>query len=142
MGCGPWSCTESDTTEATKQQHHACVVGRKIVEVYALLCACTHAELCLTLCDPVDYSPLGSSVHRILRARILEWVAMPSSRGSPNKGTETGPPALQARFFTTEPPGKGSNTSISYLIYVIIFLTLAKKYATYNSCKIYYQKQR
>ena len=36
----------------------------------------------LTLCDPVDYSSLGSSVHGILQARILEWTAMPSSRGS------------------------------------------------------------
>ena len=38
-----------------------------------------HAELlqsCLTLCDPMDYSPLGSSVPRILQARILEWVAI------------------------------------------------------------------
>jgi len=37
---------------------------------------------CLTLCDPMDCSPPGSSVHGILQARILEWVAMPSSRGS------------------------------------------------------------
>ena len=36
----------------------------------------------LTLCDPMDYSLPGSSVHGILQARILEWVAMPSSRGS------------------------------------------------------------
>ena len=35
-----------------------------------------------TLCDPMDYSPLGSSVHGILKARILEWVAIPFSRGS------------------------------------------------------------
>ena len=34
----------------------------------------------LTLCDPMDCSPPGSSVHGILQARILEWVAMPSSR--------------------------------------------------------------
>ena len=34
-----------------------------------------------TLCDPMDGSPPGSSVHGILQARILEWVAMPSSRG-------------------------------------------------------------
>ena len=33
-------------------------------------------QLCLTLCDPIDYSPPGSSVHRILQARILEWVAI------------------------------------------------------------------
>ena len=35
-----------------------------------------------TLCDPMDYSLTGSSVHGILQAGILEWVAMPSSRGS------------------------------------------------------------
>ena len=37
---------------------------------------------CLTLCNPVNCSPPGSSVHGILQARVLEWVAMPSSRGS------------------------------------------------------------
>ena len=39
-------------------------------------------QLCLTLCDPMDYSLPGSSVHGILQVRILEWVALPSSRGS------------------------------------------------------------
>ena len=39
-------------------------------------------QLCLTLCDPKVCSPSGSSVHGTLQARILEWVAMPSSRGS------------------------------------------------------------
>ena len=38
--------------------------------------------LCLTLCDPVDFSLPGSSVHGILQARILEWVAIPFSKGS------------------------------------------------------------
>ena len=44
-----------------------------------------HAKLlqsCLTLCDPMDCSLPGLTVHGILQARILEWVAMPSSRGS------------------------------------------------------------
>ena len=40
------------------------------------------AQLCPTLCDPMDCSPPGSSVHGILQARILEWVAIPFSRGS------------------------------------------------------------
>jgi len=40
------------------------------------------AQSCPTLCDPVDCSPPGSSVRGILQARILEWVAIPSSRGS------------------------------------------------------------
>ena len=39
-------------------------------------------QLCQTLCDPLSYSPPGSSVHGILQARILEWVAIPFSRGS------------------------------------------------------------
>ena len=40
------------------------------------------AQLCLTLCSPMDCSPPGSSGHGILQARVLEWVAMTSSRGS------------------------------------------------------------
>ena len=40
------------------------------------------AQFCLTLCDPMVCSPRGSSVHRILQARILEWGAIPFSRGS------------------------------------------------------------
>ena len=39
-------------------------------------------SVCLTLCDPVDCSPPGSSIHGILQARILEWVAISFSRGS------------------------------------------------------------
>ena len=39
-------------------------------------------QSCLTFWDPMDYSPPGSSVHGILQERILEWAAMPSSRGS------------------------------------------------------------
>ena len=51
----------------------------------SLACQCVCAKslhLCLILSDPVDHSPPGSSVRRILQAGILEWVAMPSSRGS------------------------------------------------------------
>ena len=46
-------------------------------------------QSCLTLCDPMDCSPPGSSVHGILQARILEWVAMPSSRGSSKPRDQT-----------------------------------------------------
>ena len=49
------------------------------------VCARVHAkslQLSLILCDPMDYSPSGSSVHGILQARILEWAAMPPSQGS------------------------------------------------------------
>ena len=43
---------------------------------------CLVAQSCPTLCSPMDCSPPGSSVHGVLQARILEWVALPSSRGS------------------------------------------------------------
>ena len=42
----------------------------------------SNAQSCLTLCDPIDCSPPGFSVHGILQARKLEWVIMPSSEGS------------------------------------------------------------
>ena len=38
-------------------------------------CCCLVAQLCLTLCDPMDCSPPGSSVHGISQARVLQWVA-------------------------------------------------------------------
>ena len=44
-------------------------------------------QLYLTLCDPLDCSPPGTSVHGILQAKILELVAMPFSRGSPTQGS-------------------------------------------------------
>ena len=62
-------------------------------------------QSCLTLCDPMDYSPPGSSVHEILQARILEWVAFPFSRRSSQPRNPTSP-VLARRFFTTELPGK------------------------------------
>ena len=52
-------------------------------KVHACVCA-KLLQLCSTLCGPMDYSLPGFSVHGILQARILEWVAMPSSRGSPD----------------------------------------------------------
>ena len=51
----------------------------------AVVAPCMSAQslqLCLTLCEPMDCSPPGSSVHGIFQARILEWVAIPSSRRS------------------------------------------------------------
>ena len=55
----------------------------EIISIYIYVHASAKLpQSCLTVCDPMDCSPLGSSVHGILQARILEWVAIPSSRGS------------------------------------------------------------
>ena len=53
-----------------------CVCARVRVCVCMLV-----TQLCLTLCDPTDYSLSGACVHEILQARILEWVAIPFSKG-------------------------------------------------------------
>ena len=47
-----------------------------------IVCACSVAQSCPTLCSPMDYSLSGFFVHGIFQARILEWVAIPYSRGS------------------------------------------------------------
>ena len=64
-----------------------------------------HAALlqsCPTLWDPMDYSPPGSSVHGILQARTLEWVAVPSSRRSSRPRNWTQVSCIACRFFTTQ----------------------------------------
>ena len=63
-------------------------------------------QSCPTLCDPMDCSPPGSSVHGILQARILEWLPFPSRGDLPNPGIKPGSPALQTNSLPSEPPGK------------------------------------
>ena len=60
----------------------------------------------LTLCEPMDCSPPGSSVHGISQIRILEWVAISFSRDSSQPGIEPGFPALQADSLPSETPRK------------------------------------
>ena len=55
---------------------------------------------------PVDCSPPGSSVHKILQAIILEWLACPPPGDLPDPGIELTFPKLAGRFFTTEPLGE------------------------------------
>ena len=66
--------------------------------VCVYVCVCVCAQSCPTLCNPMDYSPSGFSVHGIFQARILEWV-VPSSRGSSLDQTQVS--CIAGRFFTT-----------------------------------------
>ena len=70
------------------------------------ICCCLVTKLCLTLCDPMDCSLPGSSVHGIFQARILEWLAISFSRGSSWPRDRTHISCITGRFFITEPPGK------------------------------------
>ena len=68
-------------------------------------CCCLVAQLYQTLCDPMDYSLTGSSIHGISQAGILEWVdLLPGDLPGPE--IQPVSPALVGRFFTTEPTGK------------------------------------
>ena len=77
------------------------------VKVLALV-----AQSCLTLCNPMNCSLPGSSVHGILKARILEWLPFSPPGDLPNPEIEPLSPvssALQADSLPTEPPGKPFN---------------------------------
>ena len=63
-----------------------------------LFCLCLVTSLCLTLCNPMDCSVLGSSSHGILQARILERVAIPFSRGSPHPRDHPQASRIAGRF--------------------------------------------
>ena len=76
---------------------------------------CWHAQSCLTLCDPMDCSPPGSSVLGISQTRTLEWVAISSSRGSsrPRRWTRASvAPELQADSLPAEPLGSPCITTM------------------------------
>ena len=76
-------------------------------DLYCVLCSV--AQLCLTVCSPMDSSAPGSSLHGIFQARILDWVAISYSGNFPNPGTEPvslAPPVFAGRFFITAPVGK------------------------------------
>ena len=66
-----------------------------------ICCRCLVAQSCPTLCNPTDSSPPGSSVHGISQARILEWVAMPFSRGSSWPRNRTRVSWIAGRFFNS-----------------------------------------
>ena len=79
------------------------------LKLSSILVLCMYAKLhqsCLILCDAMDKSLPGSSVHRILQARVPEWVATAFSRDLPDPGIEPTSPALQADSLPSEPPGK------------------------------------
>ena len=71
-----------------------------------ICCESEIAQSCPTLSDPVDCSLPSSSIHGILQARILEWVAISSPGDLPHPGTEPGSPTLQTDALPSEPPGK------------------------------------
>ena len=84
------------------------------------------AQSCSTLCNMMDCSPPGSSVHKISQARILEWVAIPFSSGSSQPMDRTQISYIAGKFFISVLPGKP--------IIIIIFYPLVQLSSVAQSC--------
>ena len=86
-------------------------------------------QLCPTLCDTMDCSQPGSSVHGILQTRILEWVVCPPPGDLPNPGIQPAhllSPALPGGFFTT------SSTQEAPYIYICVYVCIYIHTHTHN----------
>ena len=95
------------------------MVYSKVIQLYVGEKKTKVTESCPTLCAPMDYT-----VHGILQARILEWVAFPSPGDLPNPGIKPMSPTLQADSLPAEPQGKPKNTRVDSLsLLQCIFLT-------------------
>ena len=73
------------------------------------------AQPCLTLCDPMD----SSSVHGILQARILEWLAFPFSRGSSQPRDQTQVSHIAGRFFTSWATREAHSEKHCYIFFLV-----------------------
>ena len=92
---------------------------KKMQSVFRTYIKVQIARSCLTLCNPMDYT-----VHGILQARILGWVAFPFSRDLPNPGIEPRSPELQADSLSAESQRRSKNTGMGRLSLLQgIFLT-------------------
>ena len=103
------------------------------------VCACSVTQTCLTLCDPMDCSLTGFSVHRSSQARILEWVAISSSRESswPRDQTHVSyVSCIKGGFFTTwatwalQNKGKEKKNTISVIFFRSYFGGGVRRYLT------------
>ena len=96
----------------TKVSSCVCVGKRHKILPFGYIKFSMYTQSCLTLCNPMDYSPPDSSDHGIFQVRIVEWAATPLPYfllDLPNPGiksTSPASPALTGGFFTAEPPGK------------------------------------
>ena len=123
--------------QCAKETHSSCSSEPAPSTSWEFVCCVgSVAQLCLTICDPVDYSPPGSSVHGIFHAIILEWVAISSSRRSAQCRDWTCTFCiftLACWFFTTVPPRKPSlECSIAYKILALLSWSFSELLLLWN----------
>ena len=109
-GYNPWGCKESDTTERlnwteVNWSSYSLITNYHNQWLHYVLCFV--AQLCLTLCDPMDYSLPGFSVHgEFSRQESSSGLPCPPPGDLTNPGIKPRSPALQTDSLSSEPPGK------------------------------------
>ena len=104
-----------------------------------LFCCSQSAQFCPTLCNPVDRSPPGSSVHGDSPGEYWTGLPCPPPGDLPDPGIEPRSPALQADSLPSEPPGKPKNTGVGTLFLLQwIFLTQESKRGLLHCRQILY----
>ena len=93
------------------------------ISIHCISSNSVSAQLCLTLCKPMDCIPPGSSGHGILQTRRLEWVAIPFSRGSSQPRDRTWVSHTAGRFFSVWAT-RETHTALLYHIYSQLNLSL------------------
>ena len=98
--------------------------------LHIAVCACSvcaQSQLCLTVCDPMNYSPSGSSVHGIVHGKVY-WseLPFPPPGDLPDPGMKPASPELAGRFSTIDPPGKRGIVVYSILLcrYTTVYLSI------------------
>ena len=97
----PGVCSHNDKLNLEERTCAKKTETSKKLYIYMCVCVCVLvSQLCLTLCDPMDYSPSDSSVHGILQSRILDWVAIPFSSKTSQPKDQSQISCITGRFFT------------------------------------------
>ena len=110
------------------------------MQICVCVSMCSVVQSCLTLCDPMDCNPPGSSVHGIFHARIQDWVAIPFSRGFSQSRDWTRSPTLQVDSLPAQPQGKPKNTRVDNLsLLQHIFPTQESSWGLPHCRRILYQ---
>ena len=100
-----WACVYTHTHSHTHRMDKVCIECF-LLGISDRLEHCLVSKSCPTLLWPMDYSQPGSSVRGIFQARILEWIAISSSRGSSPPRNQVWVSCIASGFFTCEPPRK------------------------------------
>ena len=124
--------------DCSREIRRCLLLGRKAMT--NLVCGCLVAQLCQTLCSPMDGSPLDSCPWRFSGQEYWGGLPCPPPGNLPNSGIEPRPPELQVNSLLSEPPGKLKNTGMGSLSLLQgIFLTQELNWGLLHCRRILYQ---